>query len=68
MQRMEENNEARAIVDMTVPGKRSRGRLMDWRITYNGSSLAIAIFRSVFADVLGSKSKSNKYKLNEWFS
>ena len=29
MQRMEENNEVRAIVDMTVPGKRPRGRWMD---------------------------------------
>ena len=26
MQRMEENNEVRAIVDMIVPGKRPRGR------------------------------------------
>ena len=26
MQRMEENNEVRAIVDMMVPGKRPRGR------------------------------------------
>ena len=26
MQRMEENNEVRAVVDMTVPGKRPRGR------------------------------------------
>ena len=26
MQRMEENNEARAIVDMIVPGKRPKGR------------------------------------------
>ena len=29
MQRMEENNEVRAIVDMIVPGKRPRGRWMD---------------------------------------
>ena len=29
MQRMEENNEVRAIVDMMVPGKRPRGRWMD---------------------------------------
>ena len=29
MQRMEENNEVRAIVDMIVPGKRPRGRRMD---------------------------------------
>ena len=26
MQRMEENNEVRAVVDMRVPGKRPRGR------------------------------------------
>ena len=26
MQRMEENNEVRAVVDMIVPGKRPRGR------------------------------------------
>ena len=26
VQRLEENNEVRAIVDMTVPGKRPRGR------------------------------------------
>ena len=26
MQRMEENNEVRAVVDMSVPGKRPRGR------------------------------------------
>ena len=26
MQRMEENNEVRAVVDMVVPGKRPRGR------------------------------------------
>ena len=29
MQRMEENNEVRAVVDMRVPGKRPRGRWMD---------------------------------------
>ena len=29
MQRMEENNEVSAIVDMIVPGKRPRGRWMD---------------------------------------
>ena len=29
MQRMEENNEVRAIVDMIVPGKKPRGRWMD---------------------------------------
>ena len=29
MQRMEENNEVRAVVDMKVPGKRPRGRWMD---------------------------------------
>ena len=30
MQRMEENNEVRAVVDMRVAGKRPRGRWMDW--------------------------------------
>ena len=30
MPRMEENNEVRAIVDMILPGKRPRGRWMDW--------------------------------------
>ena len=29
MQRMDENNEVRAVVDMIVPGKRPRGRWMD---------------------------------------
>ena len=29
MQRMEENNEVRAVVDMMVPGKRPRGRWVD---------------------------------------
>ena len=29
MQRMEENNEVRAVGDMIVPGKRPRGRWMD---------------------------------------
>ena len=29
MQRMEENNEVRAVVDMIVPGKRPRGRRVD---------------------------------------
>ena len=29
MQRMEENKEMRAVVDMRVPGKRPRGRWMD---------------------------------------
>ena len=29
MQRMKENNEVRADVDMIVPGKRPRGRWMD---------------------------------------
>ena len=28
MQRMEENNEVRAVVDMMMPGKRLRGRWM----------------------------------------
>ena len=29
MQRMEESNEVRAVIDMRVPGKRPRGRWMD---------------------------------------
>ena len=29
MQRMEQNNEVRGIVDMIVPGKRPRGRWID---------------------------------------
>ena len=29
MQRMEENNEVRAVINMRVPGKRPRGRWMD---------------------------------------
>ena len=37
MQRMEENNEVRAIVDMMVPGRRPRGRARGRWIAFEGT-------------------------------